>query len=398
MPQGHIELRGVEVHNLQSVDLDIPLGKLTVFCGVSGSGKTSLALDTLYAEGQRRYIESFSAYTRQFLERLEKPAAERIDHLPAAVAVTHDGASRSPRTTIGAATEIDDYLRLLFARIGRLFCLTCGQEVHRDTPQSAAAHLATLAAGTRLMIGFVRRVDGDASSALDELRAQGFTRVLIGERLVNLADDDVGRPSQGVRSGDPEGPSHVDVIVDRLSAGSSASQRMADSLETAFRQGGGECFTLVETDDPRSLMVDGKRFRRKRFTTDLRCTTCGREHQTPEPKTFSYTSPLGACPTCEGLGQVIDLDLELIVPEPHRSLRQGAITPWSAPEFEHYLQELFALAPDLGLPLDVPFRELSAEHVRLIRDGVSERSFGGLAGFFRWLEERKGKVQYRSLA
>ncbi|HUE71405.1 MAG TPA: excinuclease ABC subunit UvrA [Pirellulaceae bacterium] len=405
MPQGHIELRGVEVHNLQSVDLDIPLGKLTVFCGVSGSGKTSLALDTLYAEGQRRYIESFSAFARQFLERLEKPAAERIDHLPAAVAVTHDGASRSPRTTIGAATEIDDYLRLLFARIGRLVCLTCGQEVRRETPQSAAAHLSALPAGTRLMIGFARRIDGDEAAGLEELRAQGFTRVLIGERIVNLADEP---PAKLVNDGIRTVPTSV--IVDRLTAGGSSSQRLADSLETAFRQGGGECFALVEnvadwlreSKGTRGAsaphIVDGKPFRRLQFTVDLRCTSCGREYQTPEPKSFSYTSPLGACPTCEGLGQVIDLDMELIVPEPHRSLRQGAITPWSTPEHEHYLQELFALAPEYGLPLDVPFHELSAEHVRLIREGVPQRSFGGLAGFFRSLEERKGKVQYRSLA
>jgi excinuclease ABC subunit A len=397
VPKGFIELRGVEVHNLQSVDLDIPLGKLTVFCGVSGSGKTSLALDTLYAEGQRRYIESFSAYARQFLERLEKPAAERIDHLPAAVAVTHDGASRSPRTTIGAATEIDDYLRLLFARIGRLICLTCGQQVRRHTPQSAAAQLAALPAGTRLMVGFSRNATGDGAAVADELRSQGFTRVLSGERIVNLADEPGGRPFQAVHHDGREGPSYVEVVVDRLSAGGT-TQRLADSLETAFRHGGGACFAMVETDELPSQIVDGKRFRRLNFTADLRCTACGRQYQTPEPRSFSYTSPLGACPTCEGLGQVIALDMELVVPESHRSLRQGAVVPWSTPEHEHYLQELFALAPDYGLPLDVPFRELTPEHIRLVRDGVPERSFQGLTGFFRWLEERKGKVQYRSLA
>ena len=389
MPQGHIELRGVKVHNLRSIDLDIPLGKLTVFCGVSGSGKTSLAFDTLYAEGQRRYIESFSAYARQFLERLEKPAADRIDHLPAAVAVSRDGASRSPRTTIGAATEIDDYLRLLFARIGRLFCLNCGQLVRRDTPQSAAAHLANLAAGTRLMIGFSRQFTGDVAAAFAELRAQGFTRVLAGGQIIHLADD--------ARVGVPENLSDVEVIVDRLTAGGS-SQRLVDSLETAFRHGNGGCFALVESDDPLAEVVDQRRFRRLRFTTDLRCTTCGRQYQAPEPKLFSYTSPLGACPTCEGLGQVIDFDLELIVPEPRRSLRQGAITPWSAPEFEHYLQALFDLASEYNLPLDVPFGELSSEQVQLIREGAPQRGFAGLAGFFRWLDEHKGKTQYRALA
>src|SRR5687768_1172466 len=184
-----IQLRKVEVHNLKQVDLDLPRGKLVVFCGLSGSGKSSLAFDTLYAEGQRRYLESFSAYTRQFLERLEKPAAERIDHLPAAVAVTHGGSARSPRTTIGAATEIDDYLRLLFSREGRLFCPTCGCLVQRDSPQSVAVALGELPAPTRVMVGFRRRLTGNAQQAAAELRGLGYLRILAGERLINLADE-----------------------------------------------------------------------------------------------------------------------------------------------------------------------------------------------------------------
>jgi excinuclease ABC subunit A len=385
-----IELRGVKVHNLQSVDLDLPLGKLTVLCGVSGSGKTSLALDTLYAEGQRRYIESFSAYARQFLERLEKPEAERIDHLPAAVAVTHDGASRSPRTTIGAASEIDDYLRLLLARVGRLFCPTCGRPVQRDTPQSAVQRLGKLSAGLRMMIGFARPLKSDAEGVLAELRSQGFTRVVASERIVNLADEPLPPEWSDSR------PESVDVIVDRLASGGTSAQRLADSLETAFRNGDGECFVLVEADD--GQIVDGKRYCRQPFTAELRCTTCGRKFETPEPKSFSYISPLGACPACEGLGQVIDVDMELVVPETRRSLREGAIAPWTTPAYAHHLQELFKLAKEHGLPLDVPFRDLSPEQVRLIREGIAGSSFGGLDAFFRWLDEQKSKVQYRTFA
>ena len=404
-----IELRGVKVHNLQSINLDLPLGKLTVLCGVSGSGKTSLALDTLYAEGQRRYIESFSAYARQFLERLEKPEAERIDHLPAAVAVTHDGASRSPRTTIGAASEIDDYLRLLFARVGRLVCPTCGRPVRRDTPQSAAQRLSELPGAARLMVGFARKVAGDIGPELAELKAQGFARVVIGERIVNLAESE-GRPSAAAALDGPEGPPSIDVIVDRLTAGGSSAQRLADSLETAFRQGGGECFVLVEADDAGAVAepstrgasaphwIEGKTWRREGFTSELKCLSCGRQFAMPEPKSFSYTSPLGACPTCEGLGQVIDLDMELVVPEPRRSLREGAIAPWTTPDYAHHLQELFKLAKDHDLPLDVPFRDLSAQQVRLIREGISGSSFAGLDAFFRWLDEHKFKVQYRAFA
>ena len=395
MTNRSIELRGVKVHNLQGVDLDLPLSRLTVLCGVSGSGKTSLALDTLYAEGQRRYIESFSAYARQFLERLEKPEAERIDHLPSAVAVTHDGAGRSPRTTIGAASEIDDYLRLLFARVGRLYCPTCGTPVRRDTPQSAAERLSALPAGTRLLVGFARPLAGDVEGTLAELRSQGFTRVLVGEQLVNLAED-AGRPLPAAINDGPQRPPNVEVIIDRLTAGGSSPQRLADSLETAFRHGGGDCFALVEAVD--GQVIDGKRFHRERFTAELFCTTCGRQFQSPEPKSFSYTSPLGACPTCEGIGQVIDLDMELVVPEPRRSLREGAIAPWTTPAYAHHLQELFKLAKEHGQPLDVPFRDLTQQQVRLIREGVPDTDFIGLDAFFRWLDERKVKVQYRAFA
>jgi excinuclease ABC subunit A len=411
-----IELRGVEVHNLKQVDLDIPHGELVVFCGVSGSGKTSMALDTLYAEGQRRYIESFSAYTRQFLERLEKPAAESIDGIPPAIAVTRGGASRSSRSTIGTATETLDYLRLLFARIGQLYCPGCGREIRRQTADTVAREIAALAAGARYMIAFCRILAAgeNALSALGELKEEGFARVVVAGRTVNLSEVDVPADAGSIRHERAGEPLHV--IVDRLSAGSTTPERLRDSLETAFQYGEGTCYVLVEMVDPAGgggaadeeagtggkpalrgevIEIDGRRWTRRGYSTSLACADCGRAFPEPEPRLFSSSSPLGACPTCEGFGNVIEMDMELIVPDPGKSLREGAIAPWNTPAYEHELQELLALADDYGIPVDVPFRELSAEHLRLIREGVPERKFGGLAGFFHWLERRKYKMHLR---
>jgi excinuclease ABC subunit A len=379
----HIELRGVAVHNLKDVDLDIPLGRLVALCGVSGSGKTSLALDTLYAEGQRRYIESFSLYTRQFLERLDKPAAERIEGIPASIAVTRDDVSRSSRATTGTATETIDYLRLLYAKMGRLVCPQCQRPVERSTPQSAAERLTTLAAGTRLMVAFpASAAEGESLEALTaRLQSQGFVRTLavVGGLLV---------------------------VVDRLTAGGQSPSRLQESLETAFGQGDGHAVALVESAVGSALcgipstaanvvQLDGRSWQRLDFTNRLQCTSCGRVFADPEPRRLNFNSPLGACPTCEGFGNIVDLDMQRIVPEPTKSIREGAIAPWNTPAYKHELEELLALAPDYAIPVDIPFAELSDEHLRLIREGVAERSFGGLVGFFAWLEKRKYKMHLR---
>ncbi len=383
MPSRCIELRGVAVHNLKRVDLDIPHRKLVVLCGVSGSGKTSLALDTLYAEGQRRYIESFSLYSRQFLQKLDKPAADRIDGLPAAIAVAAQDVSRSSRSTIGTATETVDYLRLLFAKIGRLVCLACNRPVERSSPEVAADRLASLSAGQRLLIGFIAQTaDGETREQLRaRLTQAGFVRVVeAGDRTI--------------------------VIVDRLASGEQATSRLRDSLETAFTHGAGRAVALVQSlagkEDIHPLVefagqveLDGQAWHTFNFTTRLECTSCGRSFAEAEPRRLSFNSPLGACPTCEGFGNIVELDMGLIVPDPEKSIRAGAIAPWNTPAYEHELEELLALAADYALPVDVPFRELTDEHVRLIREGVPERNFGGLAGFFRWLERRKYKLHLR---
>jgi excinuclease ABC subunit A len=408
--KGYIELRGVEVHNLQSVDLDLPQRKLIVFCGVSGSGKTSLALDTLYAEGQRRYIESFSAYTRQFLQRLEKPDAERIDGIPPAIAVTGKNASRSSRSTVGTATEISDYLRLLYAKIGRVFCQQCGREVRRDTPQSAGETLRALPPGTRYLVAFpwTARGDDDPAQVAATLQEDGFVRVIAAGRLIELTAEPLPSlaPAAGNDHGDRAAPEGLFVVVDRLAAGTASDDRIRESLEIAFAKGGGRCYVFVaeqpvaeprgDDSPPGALQtIDGRPWRRLGFSTQLACEDCGCEYPLPEPRLYSFNSPLGACPRCEGFGNVIDTDMDLVVPDRKKSIRDGAIAPWNSPAYQHELQELLALAGDYGLPVDAPFEQLDEAQRALVIHGVAERKFGGLDGFFAWLERRKYKMHIR---
>lgn len=389
---GQIELRGVDVHNLKHIDLDLPRGQLIVFCGASGSGKTSLALDTLYAEGQRRFIESFSTYTRQFLQRLEKPAAERIDGIPAAIAVTRQEASKSNRTTIGSATETIDYLRLLMARIGKLFCTGCGQPISRESPQDAAAVVNELPAGVKLLI-----VAPVVNVSLEELREKGFARVILDGKLVSLDQTtkvDTGKDAT------------IRVVIDRLVAGQSATKRLVDSLETAFKQTKGHCEIWFQpsagVEPPSRAAVaqslDGATWQVWNFVSELRCPRCQLQFTPPEPRLFSFNSPLGACPACEGFGNLIDMDFDLIVPDKTKSLREGAVACWNTPAYEHELQELLALANDFQLPVDVPYQELTPAQLKIVHNGVPERQFGGLAGFFAWLEKHKYKMPVRVFA
>ena len=388
MSKGFISLRGVEVHNLKSIDLDIPHRKLIVFCGLSGSGKTSLALDTLYAEGQRRYIETFSAYTRQFLERLERPAARQITGIPPAVAVTHKSDNRSSRGTVGTATETNEYLRLLFAKIGRVICQTCGHEVRRETPQSAADALSTLPNGVKFVVAFEPGSIDDAS-----LKRLGFVRQIVGDRFV----DAVGFTESSNQS------DSVFVVIDRLTTGSPA-QRIRESLESAFAHGNGKAVVFVDLLEPPLVdgtprgvpySLDGRTWQQLKFSDQMQCDHCGRVYPPPEPRLYSFNSPLGACPECEGFGNIVDLDLDLIVPDSRKSLREGAIAAWNTPAYNHELQELIALADEFGIPLDVPFKNLTDQQLQLIREGVPERNFGGLRGFFNWLEKRKYKMHIR---
>ena len=372
-----IRLRGVRVHNLKGVDLDLPLHRLVAFSGVSGSGKSSLAFDTLYAEGQRRYVETFSSYTRQFLERLDKPDADQIDGIPPAIAVAQrSGGKRSGRSTVGTVTEVHDHLALLYARVGQVTCPNCGTIVEPADPSAVVRSIEGLPVGARYLVAYPLdvRPDSDLLGLADALREDGFARVRVDGQVLRVETGPLPRPVAG----------GIDVVVDRLTRGSEAIGRRLDSIETAFAKGLGRARVLVEDGGPDLT------FYRKR-----RCSGCGLDFADPDPRLFRYNSPLGACPTCEGYGSVVDLEPARIVPDPSKSIRDGAVAPWTTPSYENNQADLIAAAPRIGLPVDVPFSELTPAQVALIYDGAPSQGFPGLRRFFRRLESKSYKVQVR---
>jgi excinuclease ABC subunit A len=381
-----IRVCGARVHNLKNITCEIPLGSLTVITGVSGSGKSSLAFDTLYAEGQRRYVESLSAYARQFLERMAKPDVDEITGLCPAIAIQQKPLTRTPRSTVATQTEIYDYLRLLFARIGRTYCLECGIEVKRDTPESIADEVLGLPPGTRFYVLFPLEPsagnggEGGSCSArtreaqLLALRQRGFTRLCIGQQVLdvtaleNLSDSALDEAS---------------VLVDRLAVDPAIRSRLVDSLEVCFRESGGHAEILI-FDTP---------LRRRRYSESLSCKECGRCYPAPDPQLFSFNSAYGACPTCQGFGNTITLDLNLVIPNRRLSLQEGAIEPWTKPQFAWAQEELLEFCQRQGIREDLPFDDLPATHQRWIIEGKGR--FGGVRGFFDWLETKKYKVHVR---
>lgn len=392
---GAIRVRGCRVHNLRDIDIDIPRGRLVVLCGVSGSGKTSLALDTLYAEGQRCYIESFSAYTRQFLDRLDKPDCDSIDGIPPAIAVTRASGSRTNRSTVATATEIADHLRLLMAKVARPVCYGCGNPVVRDDPAAVAEGLVGEAAPERSMIGFpVWLADRVAAGEiLYGLQQDGYLRVLIGDRLFHLSDDD----RQALAKQVPRRGIEAIVIVDRVSRDDDLG-RVTESLETTMDEGNGRAYLFSTPRAEGDVSIDGRAWDRRIASRSLRCDACDIDYPDPEQRLFNFNHPLGACGTCEGFGEVVTVDPDLVVPDPTLSLREGAIAPWNAPSYAHELEELLALADEYGIPTDVPVSELQPRHWEPIWRGVPERRFGGLDGFFDWLDRKKYKMHVRIFA
>jgi excinuclease ABC subunit A len=370
-----IRLRGVRVHNLKGIDLDLPTNRLIVLTGVSGSGKSSLAFDTLYAEGQRRYIETFSAYTRQFLERLDKPDADLIDGIPPAIAVGQRQGTRSSRSTVATVTEVHDYLGLLYARAGRVVCRACGSPVDPADPERVVRQLDNLAEGSRYLVTFPVevRAETDLAGLYESFRSDGFTRVRVDGQVVRL--DGVGetRPESG----------QVEVVVDRLTRGTESPGRRLDSIETAFAKGLGRCRIAVEGGEMLT------------FYRGRRCPTCGLDAPDPDPRLFRYNSPLGACPTCQGYGRVIDLDLARVVPDTAKSLAEGAIAAWTTPAYREFAEALLAVAPRLGLPTDIPFERLTPDQVALVVEGSAAHGLTGLRGFFRKLESKSYKMHVR---
>jgi excinuclease ABC subunit A len=375
LPLEYLEIRRARVHNLKNIDLKLPHNQLTVVTGVSGSGKSSLAFDTIYAEGQRRYVESMSAYARQFLERIAKPDVDEIVGIAPAIAIRQKNTSRNPRSTVATATEIYDFLRLLFARAGRTFCARCGARVRKDTVDEIAAQVLALDPGSRWYVLFpVRGAGADNLSAetlkshLFELRRKGFNRLFQNGRTFefsapeSLLEIDFRQP--------------VFALADRIVVAGDLRQRVVDTVESCFREAGEAVFQSAE--DP------GRQFR---FTEKFECKTCRIEYEEPEPRLFSFNSPFGACPRCQGFGNVIDFDMERVIPDPTLSLDEGAVEPWTKPSYQGFLSKLKRDARGKGLRCNVPFRELTKREQDLV--------FQAIQAFFQRLEQKKYKMHVR---
>jgi excinuclease ABC subunit A len=432
-----IVIRGARTHNLKNISCDIPHGLLTVISGVSGSGKSSLAFDTIYAEGQRRYVESLSAYARQFLERIEKPDVDLIDGLAPAIAIKQKNSTRNPRSTVATATEIYDYMRLLFARCGTVHCIHCDGLVGRDSVDEIAEAILALPEGTRLHALFPVQTEtaepekpaaakvaaaktagrGRSKAAaaatveagspltealktrLVELRAGGFNRLYQRNRIFefsspeSLLDLDFSLP--------------VFVLVDRIVVDAENRGRIVDAVEIAYREGGEILFEEVprpapSSDDHHPERSEGPAFPAHsddrvlhRFSNAYTCRSCHKPGKEPEPRLFSFNNPFGACPRCQGFGNTIDFDLNLIVPDKSLTLAGGAIDPWNRPKYKTWFADLKKHAARLGLPMEVPWQEMTAAQHELLLYGDKASGFLGIYGFFAEMERKKYKLHVR---
>jgi excinuclease ABC subunit A len=411
-----IIIRGARTHNLKNLSCDIPHGKLTVISGVSGSGKSSLAFDTIYAEGQRRYVESLSAYARQFLERIEKPDADEIDGLAPAIAIKQKNTTRNPRSTVATATEIYDYLRLLYARCGEVHCVYCDGLVKRNSVDEAAEAVLALGDGTRLNVLFPAMSAATTTEAKPEKTAGRATkktakatmpgkagesaadllhREVMKARLADLRSSGFNRLWQQGRIFEfstPESLVDLDlgaaffVLLDRIVVSAENRPRIVDAVETAYREAGEVIFEEATRDETAER-------RRLRFSGSYECTTCHRPGREPEPRLFSFNNPFGACPRCQGFGNTVDFDLNLVIPDPGMSLLDGAIDPWNRPKYRPWFVELRKRAAELGVPLDVPWREMPEAAREIVLRGKD--GFAGVMGFFAQMERKKYKLHVR---
>jgi excinuclease ABC subunit A len=370
LPIDHITIRGAREHNLKNVSLTIPRDKLVVFTGLSGSGKSSLAFDTIYAEGQRRYVESLSSYARQFLGQMEKPDVDTIEGLSPAISIDQKGTSKNPRSTVGTVTEVYDYLRLLYARIGIPHCPVCGREVRRQTVDQMADHVEKLPAGTRVMVlgPVVKGRKGEYRSLIEDVRKSGFVRVRVDGSLYELTEK---IPL------DKNKKHNIEVVVDRIVVGPEQRTRLVESVETAARLGGGSVVIVPDKGDEIQM------------SQDYMCPYDGTSVAEPEPRNFSFNSPHGACPVCTGIGFQLVVDGDLVVPDPSLSLREGAIAAWSRSQF-FYPELLESVSKYFGIDMDKPWSKLSKEHRDALLNGTKERKirFGykNQYGHERWYE------------
>src|SRR5436190_14350420 len=388
LPGEALVIRGARQNNLKNLSLAIPTGELVVVTGVSGSGKSSLVFDTLYAEGQRRYVETFSPYARQFLDRMDKPQVDAVEGIPPAIAIDQTNPVRTSRSTVGTMTELNDHLKLLFARAAKLHCRGCGKPVVRDTPQSIFRML-----GERpdewVLITFPVNVPKNFSEAevLQLLEAQGYTRIH------SKAKD------------------CIVVLQDRVRISSTEKSRVMDALESALRVGQGRVNIYLENQGQTTVSGDTQPEKPWsvpvfRFSADLHCADCDIHYSEPTPAAFSFNSPLGACETCRGFGRVIGVDFGLVVPDEAKTLREGAVRPWQSHSFKECQDDLAKYAKKRKVPLDTPFRELSAKERTWVLEGEPEwvswrkswpGTWYGVRRFFKWLETKAYKMHIRVL-
>jgi excinuclease ABC subunit A len=444
-----ITIRGARTHNLKGIDVDIPHNALTVVSGVSGSGKSSLAFDTVYAEGQRRYVESLSAYARQFLERIEKPDVDFMDGLAPAIAIKQKNQTRNPRSTVATATEIYDYLRLLYARCGTVTCLHCGGIVKHDTVDEIVNALFALPEGTRTYALFpIERAEiklepmqqatplaiAEDAPAPKKAAAKKSSKAVAAPKIIDITDALKERLTELRRRGynrlyqagrivefsTPESLLELDfakpifVLIDRLAISPDVRSRVVDAIETGYRESGEVQFHTVPRNpepisedsvilsaakNPRILhepplaQPEGAVIPHLRFSAAFECTTCHRAYREPEPRLFSFNNPYGACPRCQGFGNTIDFDPNLIIPDKSKTLNQGAIAPWTTTKYRPHHGEMVRAARAAGIPLDTPWYDLTPEQQRFIEDGSG--SFPGIRGFFAALERKKYKLHVR---
>ena len=357
MPQDKIIIKGARQHNLKNINLEIPRDKLIVITGLSGSGKSSLAFDTIYAEGQRRYVESLSAYARQFLEQMDKPDVDFIDGLSPAISIDQKSAPRNPRSTVGTVTEIYDYLRLLFARIGVPYCPNCGVKIERQTVQQITDQILSLPEGTRLLIlaPIVKGRKGEYKSLLEEIKREGFTRVRVDGQMLNLAEEEIPLL-------DKYKIHHIEVIVDRIALREGIKGRLTDSLETALKMGKGQVIVSI---------IDGEELH---FSEEFACPICGFSMGELEPRKFSFNSPYGACPTCHGLGYITDFSPDLVF-DYEKSIAEGGIIPLRKFYSEYYPAIIRTLAEEYGFSLNEPIKNLPPEIREMLFYGTNRPVF-----------------------
>ena len=370
-----IVVKGAREHNLKNLDLDIPRDKLTVFTGVSGSGKSSFVFDTVYAEGQRRYVESLSSYARQFLERMNKPDVDFIYGICPAVAIEQKTGARNPRSTVGTSTEIYDFLRLLFARVGKTYCFDCGKVVTRDSVKTVSDWLEEQDENDKFYIGFpLHAHEGrTVKEEITLLKKKGFFRIFNKNKLIDLNEtDSIPRSKENIR-----------VVVDRFKIKKGkVREALADSIETTFKEG-----------EDRLTVINADTNKIKEFTKFYEC--CGIRYEEPEPRFFSFNNPFGACPVCQGFGRTMGYDMDLIIPNKNLTLLEGAIAPWRTVKFSKYLRDLVRLASAHKIPVDIPFKDLSEEQVEKINKGF--KGFIGIEKYFEKLEQKNYKMHIRIL-